>query len=113
MKRIRKTAILAAPLLTFAVLFLPYAWLNQAYIVDWLGCGCPVIDDFGNIVENNFNANDFTALFWLFVSLCTTAASAFLSGRIPKKWGRVLYVAGMLLVSLLIADQFRLILAWR
>ena len=112
MKRIRKTAILAAPLLTFAVLFLPYAWLNQAYIVDWLGCGCPVIDDFGNIVENNFNANDFTALFWLFVSLCTTAASAFLSGRIPKKWGRVLYVAGMLLVSLLIADQFRQLLAW-
>lgn len=113
MKRIRKTAILAAPLLTFAVLFLPYAWLNQAYIVKWLGCGCPVIDDFGNIVENNFNANDFTALFWLFVSLCTTAASAFLSGRIPKKWGRVLYVAGMLLVSLLIADQLRQLLAWR
>ena len=112
MKRIRKTAILAAPLLAFAVLFLPYAWLNQAYIVDWLGCGCPVIDDFGNIVENNFNANDFTALFWLFVSLCTTAASAFLSGRIPKKWGRVLYVAGMLLMSLLIADQFRQLLAW-
>lgn len=112
MKIVKKMAILASPLLLFIVLFLPYAWLNQAYIVDWLGCGCPVIDDFGNIVENNFNANDFTALFWLFVSLCTTAASAFLSGRIPKKWVRVLYVAGMLLVSLWIADQFRLILAW-
>lgn len=37
-------------------------WANQQLLVKWLGCGCPVIDEFGNMVEDNFNANDFTAL---------------------------------------------------
>lgn len=114
MKLIKKTAVLLSPLLAFMILFIPYSWLNREIIVEWLGCGCPVLDELGNMVENKFNANDFTRLFWLFISLCTTAVSALLSKRIwkEKRWLRVLYVAGMLAVSLWIAFSFAQMMAW-
>ena len=111
---IKKAAVLVAPLLLFALLLVPYSLANQHFIVKWLGCGCPVTDELGNTVENNFNANDFTALFWLFISVCTTVISAFLSRRIPKEkiWSRVLYVIGMFSVSLLITHQFHQMMMW-
>ena len=115
MKFGKKIIVFATPLLLFAVLIVPYSWANQQFIVDWLGCGCPVIDEFGNAVENNFNANDFTALFWVVVSLGVTAVSAFLSKRIPQKmvWLRVLYPLGMFLLSLLIACHFTQMMMWK
>ena len=114
MKSIKMIAILLSPLLLFAILLVPYSLVNQHFIVDWLGCGCPVIDEAGNMVENNFNANDFTALFWLFISICVTAISVFLSKRIQKEkmWFRVLYILGMFLVSLLITYQFCQMMMW-
>ena len=114
MKNVKKIVILLTPILLFAVLFVPYSLANQHFIVDWLGCGCPVIDEAGNVVENNFNANDFTALFWLFVSACVTAISAFLSKIIPKEkvWLRVLYIVGMLVLSILITYQFCQMMMW-
>ena len=114
MKSIKTIAVLLTPILVFAILLIPYSLVNQHFIVDWLGCGCPVIDEAGNMVENNFNANDFTALFWLFISICVTAISGFLSKRIPKEkiWLRVLYVVGMLLLSLLITYQFYQMMMW-
>ena len=114
MKNVKKIVVLLTPILLFAVLFIPYSLVNQHFIVDWLGCGCPVIDEAGNMVENNFNANDFTALFWLFVSVCVTAISAFLSRRIPKEkvWFKLVYIAGMLFISLLITYQFCQMMMW-
>ena len=114
MKNVKKIVILMTPILLFAILFVPYSLVNQHFIVDWLGCGCPVIDETGNMVENNFNANDFTALFWLFVSACVTAISAFLSKIIPKEkvWLRVLYIVGMLVLSILITYQFCQMMMW-
>ena len=114
MKNLKKIVVLLTPVLLFAVLLIPYSLVNQRIIVDWLGCGCPVIDEAGNLVENNFNANDFTALFWMFVSVCVTVISAFLSRRIPKEkvWFKVVYIAGMLLISLLITYQFCHMMAW-
>ena len=114
MKNVKKIVILLTPILLFAILFVPYILVNQHFIVDWLGCGCPVIDEAGNMVENNFNANDFTALFWLFISACVTAISAFLSKIIPKEkvWLRVLYIVGMLVLSILITYQFCQMMAW-
>ena len=115
MKAMKTIAVLLTPILLFAVLLIPYNLVNQAFIVDWLGCGCPVVDEAGNLVENNFNANDFTALFWLFVSACVTALSVILSKRIQKEkmWLRVLYVVGMLLVSLVIAYRFTQMMMWK
>ena len=114
MKSIKMMAILLTPLLLFAIFLVPYSLVNQHFIVDWLGCGCPVIDEAGNMVENNFNANDFTALFWLFISICVTAISVFLSKRIQKEkmWFKVLYILGMFLVSLLITYQFCQMMMW-
>lgn len=114
MKIVKKIALLASPLTLFFILLIPYSWLNQEIIVEWLGCGCPVLDEFGNMVENKFNANDFTRLFWFFIALCSAAASAFLSKRIwkEKMWRRILYIAGILLVSLWIACVFSQAMAW-
>lgn len=101
---LKNILILFVPLLMFPVLFVPYDWVNQAYIVKQFGCGC----------QPSFNANDFTALFWLFISLGVTAISVFLSKKMPKEqiWLRIIYVAGMLVVSLLIARQFCQTLMW-
>ena len=114
MKLVKKIAVLLIPLLLFAVLLVPYSFVNQQFIVEWLGCGCPVTDEFGNMVENNFNANDFTAIFWLFVSVCVTAVSVLLSKRIlgDKPWIRVLYIIGMLLISLFISYRFYQMMMW-
>lgn len=114
MVSVKKTAILLSPLLLFAILLIPYSFLNQHVIVDWLGCGCPTVDASGNMVEPRFNANDFTALFWFCISVCVTAVSAFLSKRIvsERKYIRILYVVGMLFLSLFIASRFCQMMMW-
>lgn len=113
-KIIKTIAVLIAPLLLFAVLFVPYCWVNQNFIVEWLGCGCPKVDASGQIVYSNFNANDFTALFWYFITACVTAISVFTSKRIPKEkmWLRILYIVCMFAVSLLISHKFCQMMLW-
>lgn len=111
----KKIIILALPLLLFFVLVVPYSYVNSEFIVDWLGCGCPQVDaETGEIVENNFNANDFTQLFWLFITACVTAISAFLTRLLPegKTWIKILYVLGMLITSLVISYLFIQSMMW-
>ncbi len=114
MKFVKKTAVSASPLLLFVILFIPYNLINQKFIVKWLGCGCPIVDEAGNIIENNFNANDFTALFWLGISILATIISFVLSKKILKEktWSKVLYVTGILLISLFITYIFIQIMMW-
>lgn len=114
MKLIKTIAILISPIILFAVLLIPYSLVNQHFIVDWLGCGCPVLDEAGNMVESLFNANDFTALFWLFISICSTVISVFISKRMPneKLWLRILYIVAILLISLLISYQLYQVMMW-
>ncbi len=111
----KKTIIMILPLLLFLILVIPYRYVNRELIVEWLGCGCPQVDtETGEIIENSFNANDFTACFWLFVSLCVTTISAFLTKLLPKDktWLKVLYVVCMLAVSLLISYLFTRSMMW-
>ena len=114
MKVVKKIAILLVPLLVFAVLLVPYSWFLDQFVVEWFGCGCPVLDAEGNMVENHFNANDFTLLFWLFVSVVTTILSAIFSKNIlkDKKWLRILYVIGTLLISFFISYNFYRMMLW-
>lgn len=114
MKTIKKLAVLASPLLLFAILLFPYSWLNQEYLVEWFGCGCPKVDELGNIIHPDFNANHFTTLFWLFITVCVTIIAAFLSKRIPKEkmWVRLLYIVVMFAVSLFITYQFIQMMMW-
>ena len=112
---VKNLVILISPLLLFAILLIPYSWINQQFIVNWFGCSCPTVDELGNIVRSDFNANDFTALFWLFISCCTATISVFLSKIIPKEkmWLRVAYIVGMFLISLYITNHFCKMMMWK
>lgn len=115
MKTEKKTVLfLLIPVLLFFVLVVPYKYANQELIVDWLGCGCPQIDESGNMIENNFNANDFTRLFWLAITIIATVISIFLSKRIPKEklWLRIAYVTAVFIVSLYISNVFYQSMMW-
>ena len=111
---IKTALILASPLLLFLILLIPYSLLNQHLIVDLFGCGCPKIDELGNTVYPDFNANDFTAIFWTVIAVCAAGISVFLSKRIPRKtlWLRILYVIGILMLSLLIANHLCQKMMW-
>ena len=107
-KRLQKAAILVSPFLLFQILRVPYAWLHENCFVKWLGSTYFLTDAFDNFFTSAFNAVHLAALFWLFVAVCTTAISVILSGKVlkDKKWLRVLYIAGMLLVSLFVACRY-------
>ena len=82
----KRAVLLVLPLLLFLILFIPYSYINNEFIVKWFGCGCPQFDEItGETVKNNFNANTFTKYFWLFISLCVTVISAFLTKLLPRK----------------------------
>lgn len=106
--------LLLAPVLLFFVLVTPYHYVNSEFLVDWLGCGCPQMDEFGNMVEREFNANDFTAIFWLLIALAATALAIPISKILPwnAKWLRITYVLLILTISLLIARGFTQSMMW-
>lgn len=99
------TVLLIIPLILFAILLTPYDRWNRNYLVHRYGCGCNF---------DSFNANDFTKLFWLFVSVCATVWSVFMSKLIPKnrKWLRVAYVLLMWQVCLMISYHYSHMLKW-
>lgn len=104
---------LIAPLLTFPILFLPYQLLNSAVIVKWLGCGCPKVDASGEMIHDYFSANDFTRIFWLVITVGVTVFSWFVSKKVlGKNRVRVLYDAGIFVVSLFVATWMTGQLLW-
>ena len=114
-KTIKKLLLLASPILSFPILLVPYSLVNKHFIVEWFGCSCPKVDELGNIITPDFNANDFTALFWLVISLCTAGLCAFLSVKVMKGKVvfRVLYVALMLALSLAVSYLFYNMMMWK
>lgn len=112
--KIRKVFKLISPVFLFCVLFIPYQIVNSEFIVNWLGCGCPVVDEFGNAVQSNFNANDFTTCFWHFIVICEVALAVFISKKeIQKKWLKLIYIVIILVVSLMIANYFSVAFMWK
>ena len=93
---------LMAPLLMFPLLYIPYSIFNVYYLVDWLGCGCPTVDENGCVVEKAFSANDFTACFWFAVALATVLISFFSARKHLKERPvlRVVYMTTVAVVSL-------------
>ncbi len=102
------------PLLLFAILFYPYHILNQNFLVDWLGCGCPQVNAAGQTVHPAFDANDFTRLFWTAVALAATVLAALIAKTIPfpKRYQRAAYVFAVLAVSLCIGTYFCQLMMW-
>ena len=109
---LKSIILLILPLLLFAILVVPYSWVNSEYLVDIFGCGCPQIDEYGNMVENNFNANDVTAIFWFCVTIVVTVISGFLSARLPKLCTRIVYTAAMFGISLAITYSLIQSMMW-
>ena len=111
----KKLLVLISPLLIFAILVIPYSILNNEVIVDWLGCGCPQVDEYGNIHESQFNANDFTACFWGGVTILTTVVSAFLSVKVIRKkvWLRIPYVTLVFSLSLCLSYLLCQTMMWK
>ena len=109
-----KPPVFASPLLLFPILLIPYSLLNRHVLVKVFGCGCPKVDALGNIITPDFNANDFTSLFWLFISVCATVIAILLSRRFKDKpWLRIIYTAVILALSLLISTKFTVMMAWK
>jgi len=113
-KRISSKTILVflLPIVLFAILVVPYNYINSEYLVEIFGCGCPKIDEFGNIIENDINANDITAVFWACVALCSTVIGGFISVRLPKVWMRILYTSAVFIVSMFIAYNLTQSMMW-
>lgn len=111
---VKSAAALLSPILLFPVLRTPYLWLNSNVIVDWLGCGCPQIDENGNIYEPIFNANDFTACFWLLITVTASILSIFVSRKFIKDrpWLRTIYVVCTIALSIIIARSLYRSMLW-
>lgn len=108
-----KFLALMAPILLLVAISVPYAILNQEVLVDWLGCGCPVIDEHGHAHERAFNANDFTRIFWIVMG----AGSILLSTVLAKKYlskSRLYYVyyGIMVVLAVLICASFITLMRW-
>ena len=106
--------ILLLPILLFFLLVTPYNYINREFIVDWLGCGCPQVDADGNVRENYFSANSFTAIFWLSVAAAVTVISFFLSRRLIYEYKviRLLYMLAVIMLSVFISLRFTESMMW-
>lgn len=102
------------PFSLFLLLLYPYSLVNQSVIVDWLGCGCPKVNEAGEMVHDYFNANDFTAVFWAFIALCVTALSVIPGRRFLKGQNLLcaVYVIGVGGLSLHIARSLTEAMMW-
>ena len=109
MKKIVKTYW---QLLIMPVLFLPYHYLNTKVLVDWLGCGCPRLDEQGNEIINNFNANDFTRIFWLAMALIVIAISLFNMRNFAKWHSKLIYILLIAAGSIFLAFEFIRLMQW-
>ena len=59
------------------VLYIPYVYLHSTVFLDWFGCSCPKIDEYGNTLVNQFNVNNFAQLFWLVILIIMIVISVF------------------------------------
>lgn len=100
-------------LLLFPLLYIPYDFLNTIVLVEWLGCVCPRVDEQGIVMENRFNANDFTLLFWTGIALIVVGVSVFQCRKIKTWPTRLLYLAANLLLSILFVWNFIRFMQWR
>ena len=86
----------AIPLL----LFFPYYLINMYYLVNIFGCGCPKLDENMNLLPNQFNANNFTQVFWLLVALALVMISIMISRKIEDRKERLSYLVHSIPISI-------------
>jgi len=99
-------------IIIFPALYIPYSFINTKVIVKWLGCGCPKIDEHGNMIANSFNANDFTLIFWNIIALIVIAISLFNMRNFTKWHYKLIYILLITAVSFFIAISFYYSMQW-
>ena len=109
MKKILKTYW---QLLVMPALFFPYQFLNSNVLVDWLGCGCPRLDEQGNEFVNSFNANDVTRIFWLTAAVAVIAISLYNMRNFEKRSSKLIYILLIAAGSILLAFEFIRLMQW-
>ena len=92
-------AYLIFPILLFPIWYIPYRWLNENYIVNWLGHP-------KDVAPTAFNANDLTGIFWVVIAVLATILSVTFSKKLLSGTLRVLYIIGVFVVSLGLAYLF-------
>jgi hypothetical protein len=111
---IHRAAMLLVPLTLFPTLRISYNWLNRNFLAPWLGCGCPKKDEFGNLLACQFNANDFSCIFWFLAALGMAVLSFFIGRKIfiKRKWLTAVYIAATLGLSLFVFRNYCLSMWW-
>ena len=89
------------PILLFPIWYIPYRWVSENYIVNWLGHP-------KDVAPTAFTVNDVTAIFWLAVAILSTVLSVVFSQKLLSGKLRVLYIIGVFVVSLGLAYLFTL-----
>lgn len=100
---IKKYMPLILPVVTPILLFAPYSFVNQLFLVEWLGCGC----------VPSFNANDFTALFWGVTGILSVGAAILMSHRISVRAAKIAYILCIAATMVYICNLFNRVLMWK
>ena len=100
-------------LIIFPALYIPYSFINTKVIVEWLGCGCPKIDEHGSMIINSFNANDFTLIFWNVIVLIVISISLFNMRNLSKWYYKLIYILLIAAGSFFIAIKFCNSMQWK
>jgi len=99
--------------LIFPALYFPYRMINDhRVIVDWLGCGCPKFDEQGLYIENDFNANNFTSMFWTIIAVNVISISLYNVKNLSKWRYRVIYMTTITIGSIFMAIRFCYLMQW-
>lgn len=109
MKKIVKTYWQLA---IFPILYIPYNILNTEILVKWLGCGCPKIDEHGNMITNAFNANSFTLIFWNVIAVIVVVISLFNMRHLSKWYYKIIYILVIAAGSFFTAMKFYYSMQW-
>lgn len=108
---LKKFFVLFWQFLPFPVLYFPYKILNEQVLMDWLGCGCPRLDENGQIVPH-FSANSFTAYFWFAVALFSIIITVINLKRISKWYFKVAYAVVCIFLALFLSNSFYYHMQW-
>lgn len=92
-------AYLVFPILLFPIWYIPYRWLNEYFIVNWLGHP-------KDVAPTAFNCNDLTTLFWYAIAILATILAVVFSKKLLQGGLRVLYIIGVFVVSVGLAYWF-------
>lgn len=93
------------------ILYVPYRILNETVLINILGCGCPT--DSVDVAREIIDANDFTKLFFTFVSIAIIVISVYKVKNISKVSFKVIYMVSIVCICIFVANIFCQSMMWK